>query len=94
MAINCLRAITTFSETPFPKRHCSLFLKPQRAVIVRVRAVSSMSYDKELAAAKKAASVAARLCQVLPFHFASLKLLSGCCCVFKFEAVQVSGVRF
>ncbi|KAM5577802.1 SAL1 phosphatase [Rosa sericea] len=71
MAINCLRAIPKIPHSSNPKiTSCShsfsnsfLFSpnsKPKR-FFSSIRA--SMSYEKELAAAKKAASVAARLCQ-------------------------------
>ncbi|PRQ49417.1 hypothetical protein RchiOBHm_Chr2g0121711 [Rosa chinensis] len=70
MAINCLRAIPKIPHSSNPKITSSFsnsFLfssnsKPKR-VFSSIRA--SMSYEKELAAAKKAASVAARLCQAL-----------------------------
>lgn len=56
--------------------HCSSKLQklkpisPLSLIIPRtsVRAASTMSYDKELAAAKKACSLAARLCQVALFR--------------------------
>ncbi|KAK2996160.1 hypothetical protein RJ639_029472, partial [Escallonia herrerae] len=50
--------------------------KPVSSLRLEGRTVaSSMSYDKELAAAKKAASLAARLCQALPLTLCFL------CCV-------------
>ncbi|XP_004288104.1 PREDICTED: SAL1 phosphatase-like [Fragaria vesca subsp. vesca] len=66
MAIHCLRAVPKIPHLSNPKitvSHSLFFSsnsKPKR-VFSPIRA--SMSYEKELAAAKKAASVAARLCQ-------------------------------
>nr|DAD39863.1 TPA_asm: hypothetical protein HUJ06_014186 [Nelumbo nucifera] len=53
-SINTLR-------TPFPLK--SEFRKPILSLLLRAAPVASMAYEKELAAAKKAASLAARLCQ-------------------------------
>ncbi|KAG2716222.1 hypothetical protein I3843_03G115300 [Carya illinoinensis] len=70
--INCSRVvpkITSVSRPKFTNTQSLVSLvsrRASRAVIVAavaVSAFSSMSYDKELAAAKKAASLAARLCQ-------------------------------
>ena len=73
MAINCLRAVP---KIPFPSKpksantHSALLPQPlfffsRRAslLVTAATAFSPMSYDKELAAAKKAASLAATLCQ-------------------------------
>ena len=61
--INCLRVVPKVTNTntePF----VSLFTKrASRLAIVASFSSSTMSYEKELAAANKAASLAARLCQ-------------------------------
>lgn len=65
----CLRAVPkitypTRTQITITKPFVSLFYKrAPLAVTVAAASLSSMSYDKELAAARKAASVAARLCQ-------------------------------
>ena len=70
--INCLRVVPKVTNTntePF----VSLFTKrASRLAIVASFSSSTMSYEKELAAANKAASLAARLCQ------ASLSLSLSC----------------
>lgn len=68
MAINYLRAVPKIphpSNLKLTGSHSFSFFKTRRVSLpIRAAATSSsMSYEKELAAAKKAASVAARLCQ-------------------------------
>ncbi|XP_059433177.1 SAL1 phosphatase-like [Corylus avellana] len=70
VTINCLRGVPkiTYTSTPkitISKPVVSLFSKRASPLVAIVAAASfsSMSYDTELAAAKKAASLAARLCQ-------------------------------
>ncbi|XP_041003203.1 SAL1 phosphatase-like isoform X2 [Juglans microcarpa x Juglans regia] len=72
VTLNCSRVvpkITSLSRPKFPNTQplvSPVSRRASRAVIVAavaVSAFSSMSYDKELAAAKKAASLAGRLCQ-------------------------------
>ncbi|XP_010521143.1 PREDICTED: SAL1 phosphatase [Tarenaya hassleriana] len=67
MSINCLRTAraplqsrTTATAFSRPRDSSKRFVS---CSVVSLRVVSSMSYDKELDAAKKAASLAARLCQ-------------------------------
>lgn len=68
-SINCLRTakapLQTFaSVSRFRDSSNSVFAKKSSPSFVTLRVVSSMAYEKELDAAKKAASLAARLCQV------------------------------
>ncbi|XP_030498884.2 SAL1 phosphatase [Cannabis sativa] len=67
MAINCWRLLpkTPFSTKPnsvLPVPPSSSFSR-RASLVVAAAAFSPMTYDKELAAAKKAASLAATLCQ-------------------------------
>ncbi|KAJ4897318.1 Inositol monophosphatase family protein [Raphanus sativus] len=67
-SINCLRTakapLQTFaSVSRFRDSSNSVFAKKSSPSFVTLRVVSSMAYEKELDAAKKAASLAARLCQ-------------------------------
>ncbi|VVA32246.1 PREDICTED: SAL1 phosphatase [Prunus dulcis] len=70
MGINCLRAVPKIPPSAKHKiiishsfSHSLLFTKRSSRAIHAAAASSSMSYEKELAAAKKAASLAALLCQ-------------------------------
>lgn len=80
MSINCLRtakaplqtfaAVTSISrprDSSKGIRLVSVFGRKSSPSFVTLRVVSSMAYEKELDAAKKAASLAARLCQVRLF---------------------------
>ncbi|KAL1204055.1 SAL1 phosphatase [Cardamine amara subsp. amara] len=74
MSINCIRTakvpLQTFAAAKAISRHrdssnrlVSLFGSKSSPSFVTLRVASSMAYEKELDAAKKAASLAARLCQ-------------------------------
>uniref|UniRef100_A0A1J3EK93 SAL1 phosphatase n=1 Tax=Noccaea caerulescens TaxID=107243 RepID=A0A1J3EK93_NOCCA len=74
MSINCLRtakaplqtfaAVTSITRPRHStSRLVSVFGRKSSSSFVTLRVVSSMAYEKELDAAKKAASLAARLCQ-------------------------------
>lgn len=70
MRINCLRVVPKIPPSAKHKiiishsfSHSLLFTKRSSRAIHAAAASSSMSYEKELAAAKKAASLAALLCQ-------------------------------
>ncbi|CAA7034875.1 unnamed protein product [Microthlaspi erraticum] len=74
MSINCLRtakaplqtfaAVTSISRPrDSSSRLVSVFRRKSSPSFLTLRVVSSMAYEKELDAAKKAASLAARLCQ-------------------------------
>ncbi|CAL9019221.1 unnamed protein product [Prunus brigantina] len=69
MGINCLRVVPKIPPSAKHKiishsfSHSLLFTKRSSRAIHAAAASSSMSYEKELAAAKKAASLAALLCQ-------------------------------
>ncbi|KAL6284706.1 hypothetical protein ACE6H2_015635 [Prunus campanulata] len=66
MGINCLRVVPKIPPSVKHKiiiSHPLLFTKRSSRAIHAAAASSSMSYEKELAAAKKAASLAALLCQ-------------------------------
>ncbi|VVB17949.1 unnamed protein product [Arabis nemorensis] len=74
MSINCFRTakapLQTFASVASISRHrelsnrlVSVFGSKSSPLFVTLRVVSSMAYEKELDAAKKAASLAARLCQ-------------------------------
>ena len=82
--INCLRVVPKVTNTntePF----VSLFTKrASRLAIVASFSSSTMSYEKELAAANKAASLAARLCQ------ASLSLSLACILCSFFDCMNVN----
>ncbi|KAF4403696.1 hypothetical protein G4B88_002549 [Cannabis sativa] len=82
MAINCWRLLpkTPFSTKPnsvLPVPPSSSFSR-RASLVVAAAAFSPMTYDKELAAAKKAASLAATLCQASLthslFHYLSIYL--------------------
>jgi hypothetical protein len=62
VTINCWRGVPKITIT---KPIVSSLFSKRGSLVVTVAAASfsSMSYDKELAAARKAASLAARLCQ-------------------------------
>lgn len=62
MALNTFRAVISSSCYIYPSKP-KLIRKPLFSVLPNNIFCASMSYEKELAAAKKAASVAARLCQ-------------------------------
>lgn len=79
MSINCFRtakaplqtfaSLTSISRArDSSNRLVSVFGRKSSASFVTLRVVSSMAYEKELDAAKKAASLAARLCQVWGFR--------------------------
>lgn len=83
MSINCFRtakaplqsfvAVRTNSRPrDSSNRLVSVFGSKSSPSFVTLRVVSSMAYEKELDAAKKAASLAARLCQVRVFFFDSI----------------------
>lgn len=75
MSINCFRTakapLQTFASISrhrdLSNRLVSVFGSKSSPSFVTLRVVSSMAYEKELDAAKKAASLAARLCQVWVF---------------------------
>lgn len=85
MAINCLRVLSKFQLSTKPKspkpyhslplplslcrREESLSLGGVAVAVAGLSHSSSMSYDKELHAAKKAASLAATLCQAFLLLF-------------------------
>lgn len=81
MSINCIRTakapLQSFASSvraiskPRDSSNClvSVFGSKSSPSFVTLRIVSSMAYEKELDAAKKAASLAARLCQVRVFFF-------------------------
>lgn len=79
MSINCIRTakvpLQTFAAAKAIPRHrhssnrlVSVFGSNSSPSFVTLRVVSSMAYEKELDAAKKAASLASRLCQVRVFR--------------------------
>lgn len=72
MGINCLRVVPKIPPSAKHKiiishsfSHSLLFTKRSSRATHAAAASSSMSYEKELAAAKKAASLAALLCQAI-----------------------------
>lgn len=87
MAINLFKTIPKVQTSITSKHSTSLFFTTGSSFSFPsyppvALAVCSMSYEKELAAAKKAASLAARLCQailsfLIPFLF-SMKSLQFC----------------
>jgi hypothetical protein len=66
VTINCLRGVPKITYLSTPKITITNIFSKRASLVAIVAAAasfSSMSYDTELAAAKKAASLAARLCQ-------------------------------
>ncbi|TXG60394.1 hypothetical protein EZV62_014967 [Acer yangbiense] len=59
MNVNCLRIVPSQPQVKF----ISLFSRTHNYSLLKLSSSVVMSYDKEFAAAKKAASIAARLCQ-------------------------------